>query len=280
MAFTFTNYPILTPEQQSPWQGALSRALDTYAKTTKASYMPRQMEAELFSKEISPLAALASSPNFTGFNPEIQKMIAQRIGSYLGHGQAGGGGAEGQGGGETPGYAGDEDIYSRLKQGSDIALSRGGKSRVGGSRLAGEAEKFGFPKAIVKALGGTEAADQNAAFEQAMEEGVKRLTLKGYSAQDAKKMLQPKPGETNQAYNARIKPLFIEKQAAIEEEEPIRSIDQKEARDEQERADAEATAAAFNTTPEKVMEARSLGIKSAKEFRQFLNDPEWGGRNG
>lgn len=276
MAFTFTNYPILTPEQQSPWQGALSRALDSYSKITKASYMPRQMEADLFAKEIGPLAGLASSPNFTGFNPQIQKMIAQRIGKYLG-GAGGASGAEEGDGETTPGYADDKDIYSRLSQGADVALSRGGKANVGKSNLAGEAEKFGLPKAIVNALGGTKAAGENAKFEQAMKEGIRRLTLKGYSAADAKDMLTPKPGESAADYKSRTQPLFLEKGSqespvgtAVDENGPITSLEDKMARDEQERADAEATAKAFNTTPEKVMEALSMGVKGAKEFREFL----------
>jgi hypothetical protein len=272
MAFTFTNYPILTPEQQSPWQGALSRALDTYSKVTKSSYLPKQMETDLFAKEIGPVAALASSPNFTGFNPQIQKLIAQRIGAHFGAG--GGEGAQAAGMGEsTPGYADDSDIYGRLEKGADVALTPGGQSKVYKSRWAGEAEKIGLPAAIVKKLGGTEAAGEAAAFNQAIDEGVKRLTLKGYSAHDAKQMLQPHSGETKRAYLERVKPLFVEKEQkgmAVDEDGPVKSVEEKMARDDQERADAEATAAAFGTTPEKVMEALSMGVKTKKEFEEFL----------
>ncbi len=262
MTFTFYSPPTLTKEQASPWQGALTNALDTYAKTKKLSYLPRQMEADLFAKEIGPLAGLASSPNFRGFNPEIQKMIAQHIGGYLGHGQGGESSSA-----ETPGYADDKDIYGRIKKGADVALSSGGKSKVGGSRLAGEAEKLGLPKAIVNALGGSEAAGQNAAFEQAIAEGVKQLTLKGYSPQAAQQILTPHPGETNKAYIARVRPLFVEKQ---NENESNNESDQNGTQSEEHNADAEATAKAFNTTPEKVKEALKMGVKTKKEFKEFL----------
>lgn len=223
MAFTFTNYPILTPEQQSPWQGALSRALDTYSKATKASYMPRQMEADLFAKEIGPLAGLASSPNFTGFNPEIQKMIAQRIGGYLGHGQGGAGGAAGQESAETPGYAEDEDIYNRLSTGAKQSFGPGAKGRVNKSRLASLSEQLGLPNQISKALGGSEAAGQLGAFEQAKTEAEQRLVMKGYSPEKAKRAVQELPNEPADAYAKRIKSLFVagDKGASKSEEKQI-----------------------------------------------------------
>ena len=50
------------------------------------------------------------------------------------------------------------------------------------------------------------------------------------------------------------------------------NAEQKEIQDNTSRADAEATAEAFGTTPEKVLEAQSMGVKTAKEFKEFL---EW-----
>lgn len=269
MAFPIFNNK-LTPEQVSPWSNLLSHSLAKYQALNKAQYAPERERAEIFGTEIGPLAALASNPNFTGFNPEVQKMISQRIGQYLG-GKHGAEQATEQG--NTPGYANDENIYNRLTQGADVALSPGGKSKVGGSRLAGEVEKIGFPGSatIAKFLGGNEAAGQNAAFEQAKKEAAQKLSMKGYK--DAAKLVEQQPGENNRAYSDRIKSLFVNDST----ESPIKSLDQKIAQDEEQRADAEATAHAFNTTPEKVLEAQKLGIKTAKEFKEFL---EWSRKNG
>ena len=270
MAFTFSQARKLSPEEANPMNALISRAMETFGKGMNLSYLPREKEAGIFAKEIGPLAALASNPNFTGFNPEVQKMIAQKIGGYLG-GQQG----EQQAGGAqtTPGYANDQDIYGRLTKGADVALSPGGKVKVGGSRLAGEAEKLGLPSAISKFLGGNEAAGENAAFDQAKIEAIQRLKMKGYSEGAAKDAVEQKPGESNKAYAARIKPLFVSEAR----DEPVRSAEQKEMRDDEERADAEATAEAFGTTPEMVMNARSMGVKTAKEFKEFL---KWSQQNG
>lgn len=51
MSFTFTNYPILTPEQQNPANALISRALEAFTKGTQASYLPRQLEADIQQKQ-------------------------------------------------------------------------------------------------------------------------------------------------------------------------------------------------------------------------------------
>lgn len=300
MAFTFNQYPILTPEQQNPFNSLLSRALETFGKGMHAAnlpleyqknkinlkYLPREKEAGILASSLGPLAQFVTSPVAQGMvGPQVDQMrgILSKVLSQYGDSGAGQSqpgmatGAEQSGTGNMSagpaGYANDENIYSRLKKGADVSLSPGGKSKVARSRLAGEAEQLGLPDAVSKALGGSSAAGENAAFEQAVEEGVQRLKMKGYSEATARKALEMKTGESNDSYAKRVRPLFVNE----ESESPIKSLEQKVARDQQERADAEATAHAFNTTPEVVMEAMSMGIKSAKEFKDFL---KWRENNG
>lgn len=223
MTFTFNQYPILTPEQQNPMNALISRAMDTFQKGTKAAYQPRKMEADIFAKEIGPLAALASSPNFTGFNPQVQKMIAERIHGYLGsHGEQG----EGRGLTEsTPGYASDKDIFARLKHGSDITQSPGGQLKTAKSNLVGQAEKWGLPHSIAQILGGSGEAGESAAFDQVQNEAVQRLKLKGYSESQARKMIEQQKGESNEAYASRIQPLFVGDDNGTMDQEDLRSHD-------------------------------------------------------
>lgn len=206
MAFTFSQARKLSPDEANPMNALISRAMETFGKGMNLSYLPREKEAGIFSKEIGPLAALASNPNFTGFNPEVQKMIAQKIGGYLG-GQQGAQQATAQG--TTPGYASDQDIYGRLKHGSDITQSPGGQLKTAKSNLVGQAEKWGLPHVISQLLGGSETAGESAAFDQVKDEAIQKLKLKGYSEGQAKKIIEQRKGESNNAYNARIKPLFI-----------------------------------------------------------------------
>jgi hypothetical protein len=83
MAFTFNQYPILTPEQANPMHLALKTALQNYTEGVKAKYSPRMMEADIFHKTISPLANLAISPMFLAMNPEQQSQITAYISQML-----------------------------------------------------------------------------------------------------------------------------------------------------------------------------------------------------
>lgn len=208
MVSTFYTPRQLSAEEVNPMSNLIGRALDTYSKGMQASYLPRRLEADLFSKEISPLAALASNPNFTGFNPNIQKLIAARIGGYLS-------GMPSQGllqeDVSTPGYASDEDIYSRLSEGSKESFGPGAKSALMKSRFASLAEQLGLPAEISKSLGGTEVAGQQSAFEQAKIEAQRRLVMKGYSPQEAAAAVQEMPNEPAEAYKKRIQSLFVPK---------------------------------------------------------------------
>lgn len=205
MAFTFNAARKLSPEEANPMNALISRAMQNFSQGMDLAYKPRQKEANIFAKEIGPLAALASSPNFQGFNPQVQKMIAQHVGGYLGGGNSSEMGNEAT----TPGYATDEDIYSRLKHGADITQSEGGQLKTKKANIVGEAEKWGLPHAIAEWLGGNKAAGENAAFEQAKSEALQKLKLKGYSESEAKKIINQREGESNKAYSNRLKPLFV-----------------------------------------------------------------------
>lgn len=269
MSFTFSQARKLSPEEANPMNAMLSTALARYKQGLELSYMPRKNEADIFSKEIGPLASLAASPNFTGFQPEEQKMIAQRIRSYLGgqggQGEQGNQESEGQ---TTPGYATDEDIHQRLTQGSKTALGKGGQANIAKSEVAGLAQQWGLPDWITKHLGSNEAASENAKFTTAQTEGMKRLKMKGYTDQEARDIVKQKPGENDQQYNKRTLPFFISKKTNVQP--TITSLDQKVQQDEQAKADAEETAAAFNTTPDMVLRAQSEGITTKRAFEEFL----------
>ncbi len=186
----------------------ISRAMETFGKGMNLSYLPREKEAGIFAKEIGPLAALASSPQFQGFNPQIQKMIADRIGGYLGHGQQGGGQQQES----SPGYESDRDIYDQLQQGSTATQGPGAKSKVAKSNIAGALEKVFGENAVSKYLGGSEAAGENAKFEQVQQLAAQKLILKGYPADKANAIVKQMPSESDKAYAARLKPLFVSQQ--------------------------------------------------------------------
>ena len=232
MSFTFNSPRKLDAEEANPYSNLISHAMDTYMKGQKAKYTSKQIEADIFAKEIGPLAALASSPNFTGINPEIQKMIAQRIGHHLGGAKNGQESPQAE---STPGYANDEDIYNRLEKGAHATMGAGGQGALGKSRIAGGIENIFGKNPISEYLGGNKVAGENASKEQAFEEGVQKLKLKGYSETTARKALEPRPGENDESWIKRIRPLFISRENA---DSPIKSIDQKITRDEKERNQA------------------------------------------
>ncbi len=72
MTFSFTNYAAIRP-QRSPFRDIVGDILGGYSGAVNAKYMPREKEAEIFHKQISPLAMLASSPYFSSLHPEQQQ---------------------------------------------------------------------------------------------------------------------------------------------------------------------------------------------------------------
>ena len=96
MTFTFTQARELKPEQVNPFANLISKAVQGYGQGVQAAYMPRKMEADIFHKQISPLAMLASSPYFSSLHPQQQQQIAGYISQMLSKQGMGGQGGMGQ----------------------------------------------------------------------------------------------------------------------------------------------------------------------------------------
>ena len=96
MVFSFTQARELKPEQVNPFSNLISKALQGYGQGVQAAYMPRQLEADIFHKTISPLAMLASSPFFSALNPAQQQQIGSYISQMLSNSPAGGMGGQGE----------------------------------------------------------------------------------------------------------------------------------------------------------------------------------------
>ena len=285
MAIPVETMPFLTPEQQSPWGNLLSNTLKNYQHSVNARYAPRQKEADIFSKEISPLAALASNPNFTGFNPEVQKMISERVGNYL----QGNKGGEGQKFAQTetpPGYASGTSLYDRLSKGADSVLSSGGKGRVIVSNLAAGVKSVAgnttLGKNISERLGGTKANADNAAFQQTIAEAKHNLKLKGFP-DSVLNTLDPMNNEDNVSYKPRVKPLMVaaagnerydpnKNYGANERQEPAGEHETPtyETLDRSNKEYVDKTAKEFNTKPEYVLDAFNQGVKTKTELKEWL----------
>ena len=102
MTFSFTNYAGIAP-RHSPLNDIIGKVIGGYNDVTKAKYLKPGLEADIFHKQISPLAMLASSPYFSSLHPQQQHQIAGYISQMLskqgmGGQQMGQPGMEGQGG--------------------------------------------------------------------------------------------------------------------------------------------------------------------------------------
>lgn len=82
MTFTFTNYAAIKP-RHSPLNDIIGKVLGGYNEFTKSKYLKPTMEADIFHKQISPLAMLASSPYFSSLHPQQQQQIAGYISQML-----------------------------------------------------------------------------------------------------------------------------------------------------------------------------------------------------
>jgi hypothetical protein len=103
MTFSFTNYAGIAP-RHSPLNDIIGKVLGGYNEVTKSKYLKPGLEADIFHKQISPLAMLASSPYFSSLHPQQQHQIAGYISQMLSKQGMGGGqmgqmpGMESQGG--------------------------------------------------------------------------------------------------------------------------------------------------------------------------------------
>lgn len=105
MTFSFTNYAGIAP-RHSPLNDIIGKVIGGYNDVTKAKYLKPGLEADIFHKQISPLAMLASSPYFSSLHPQQQHQIAGYISQMLSK-QGMGGQQMGQPGMEGQGAMGD-----------------------------------------------------------------------------------------------------------------------------------------------------------------------------
>ena len=107
MTFSFTNYAGIAP-RHSPLNDIIGKVIGGYNNVTKAKYLKPGLEADIFHKQISPLAMLASSPYFSSLHPQQQHQIAGYISQMLSKQGMGGQGGMGQPGMEGQGGMGDQ----------------------------------------------------------------------------------------------------------------------------------------------------------------------------
>lgn len=124
MPFTFNNYRPSTPEQQNPFNAAISQAFKSYGQGVQARYAPQAAEADIFSKKFLPLAQIASNPTAMAMMGDSGRGVMQMISQLLqqGHGTQNGGlfgGGAAQYGGEPP------ISNTSLGGGNSINFSRG-----------------------------------------------------------------------------------------------------------------------------------------------------------
>lgn len=131
MAFQPVMPPSFTREQSGALPDLVSHLLSGYRGAVTNKYLPRTLEADIFHKQISPLAMLASSPYFSSLHPEQQHQIAGYISQMLskqglggGQGAGGGAGAQGfqglQGGNQPSGQAGTQTAQGMGGEGSEL----------------------------------------------------------------------------------------------------------------------------------------------------------------
>src|SRR5271170_1215108 len=104
MTFSFTNYAGIAP-RHSPLNDIIGKVIGGYNDVTKTKYLKPGLEADIFHKQISPLAMLASSPYFSSLHPQQQQQIAGYISQMLSKQGMGGGQPGMTQGGYQPGYA-------------------------------------------------------------------------------------------------------------------------------------------------------------------------------
>jgi|GEM_PF-4364440 hypothetical protein len=206
MAFTFTQARQLKPEQVNPFANLISKSLQGYGQGVKSAYLPQMLEADIFSKKISPLATLATSPMFLQ-NPQFQSALGQLISKSLGFAGEGF-----QGGSNWPTYAGQvgKDITELENLAND--LTQAGKIKTGVSSGAATTENYlgDIGKHIVDFFSGGKVNSDLAQKQHQFQTLLKTLKNKALqtnsiTAQDAEDLFSQRKDETpTQAVN-RIK---------------------------------------------------------------------------
>lgn len=123
MTFSFTNYAGIAP-RHSPLNDIIGKVLGGYNETTKAKYLKPGLEADIFHKQISPLAMLASSPYFSSLHPQQQHQIAGYISQMLS--KQGMGGMGGQEGGQPQDMGGQGGFGGQPQMGGQQQPEMGG----------------------------------------------------------------------------------------------------------------------------------------------------------
>ena len=227
MAFSFWSPPSLRPEQVNPMAGLISRAMKNFQESSnlatqiptqqlKLQYLPKQLEAEIFSKKIGPLATLATSPMFLQ-NPQFQALLGNMISQNLGSEFGGGTGTKGttEPGVRFPTY--NEQNQQQFEKTAKEAEDLSGQGHAG-TALSGAVSWLdsmipGLGKHISEALTGgkitEEAFNQQKSFETDLNT-LKRTAIQTgkISENDAQKEFIQKKGETPSATIKRIKKSF------------------------------------------------------------------------
>lgn len=162
MVYSGVNPRPMRPEEANPWAGAISKAMEGIKEGVHTAYLPKKMEtdilhkqiinaflpqmqeAEIFGKQFSPLASLATSPMFLQ-NPQFQKMLGQLIAQNPGMaGLQGGGSHGGQGGQGTQRFINEAPTYAEQAN-LDLADAQ---------KLADDISKQGKIKGFISSAGG------------------------------------------------------------------------------------------------------------------------------
>lgn len=269
MAFPLMQLPIGTPEQTSPFNNLVHNALKTYQQQVHAKYAPEMMEADIFSKGIGPIATLAASPNFTGFNPEVSKMLGDYIGQYIAksHGQPF------KSSSQPLGYPSGEDIYHRLEEASKVTEAPGGRGNVGRSAVGGILTKLIGNNPISQILGGGNAADKAAELDQAKADMAKYLQLQNYSQNQINEIIKDRPGESYQSRLKRWKQYLVKDNAenpSTSDRETDTNINEEARKFGRTPNQIQTAAEYFNVKPEMIIRGLQAGITNDKEMADYV----------
>jgi hypothetical protein len=138
MTFTFSQARPLKPQEVNPFANLVSNALHGYSQGMKAAYLPQEIEADIFSKKLGPLATLATTPMFLQ-NPQFQEALGNMIMQALPYG-----GKEFTGihPNKLPTYANQVNKDVQEAKGYAANLSKAGKGKVAISGAAGTTENY------------------------------------------------------------------------------------------------------------------------------------------
>jgi hypothetical protein len=139
MAFTMPSYPLLNPQQSSPYANLVNNALQSYGTAVQAKYAPQMAQADIFNKEFMPLAQIASSPLAIAMLPEQKQQMANLISQLLQQtGVTGGMGGGNTGGGGL--FGGNQSSTSGGQFGGQPSSTSGGSPMVQGGMVGSSSQ--------------------------------------------------------------------------------------------------------------------------------------------